>query len=63
MRAGEVVGLAGLVGAGRSEVLETVYGARRATDGQVAVNGKSLRTGSVVAAVAAVVCAVELRIV
>ena len=53
VRAGEVVGLAGLVGAGRSEVLETVYGARRATDGQVAVNGKNLRTGSVVAAVAA----------
>ncbi len=51
VHAGEVVGLTGLVGAGRSEILETVYGARRATAGTVSVDGKRLRRGTVVAAV------------
>lgn len=53
VRPGEIVGLAGLVGAGRSEVLETVYGARRATAGRVRVAGRDLSRGSVPAAVAA----------
>jgi len=53
VRAGEVVGLAGLVGSGRSEILETVFGARAATAGLVTVAGRPVRTGSVPAAVAA----------
>ena len=53
VRAGEIVGLAGLVGAGRSEVLETVYGARRRTSGTVHVAGKALPPGNVAAAVRA----------
>ncbi|HEY3410977.1 MAG TPA: sugar ABC transporter ATP-binding protein, partial [Propionicimonas sp.] len=52
VRAGEIVGLAGLVGSGRSEIIETIYGARRATAGQVLVSGKPVARGNVAAAVA-----------
>jgi ribose transport system ATP-binding protein len=38
-RAGEVVGIAGLAGAGRTELVETIFGAVTASTGQVFVNG------------------------
>ncbi|HSE36371.1 MAG TPA: sugar ABC transporter ATP-binding protein [Blastocatellia bacterium] len=41
-RAGEVVGIAGLAGAGRSDLLETIFGARKTDSGEVLVNGVRL---------------------
>ncbi|MBK8247610.1 MAG: sugar ABC transporter ATP-binding protein [Gemmatimonadetes bacterium] len=44
--AGEVVGLAGLVGAGRSEVAQAIFGLDSACRGDVYVRGTKLRPGS-----------------
>jgi ABC-type sugar transport system ATPase subunit len=46
IRAGEVLGLAGLVGAGRSDIAETIFGLRPRMRGRVIVRGKPVRIGS-----------------
>jgi inositol transport system ATP-binding protein len=41
LRRGEILGLAGLMGAGRTEVLETVFGIVKAESGEIVVDGKT----------------------
>ena len=53
LRAGEVLGFAGLVGAGRSEVAQAVFGLDPAATGRVFVRGQELPLGDVQAALAA----------
>jgi rhamnose transport system ATP-binding protein len=50
---GEIVALAGLVGAGRTEVIRAVFGVDRYDAGQVAVGGVRLPPGDTAAAIAA----------
>lgn len=51
VRAGEVLGLSGLVGAGRSEVVRAIFGADPYDSGTVRVRGEKLPRGSVGAAI------------
>ena len=44
---GEILGVYGLLGAGRTELLEGIAGARKISGGNLLLNGKSLRAGSV----------------
>ncbi|MHA6523341.1 sugar ABC transporter ATP-binding protein [Tessaracoccus sp. G1721] len=52
VRSGEIVGLAGLVGAGRSEVVRAIFGVDPYQSGTVTVSGKALPKGSPKAAMA-----------
>ena len=43
LRKGEILGLAGLVGSGRSNVAETIFGVSPATSGQIFVDGREMQ--------------------
>ena len=51
MHAGEVVGFYGLVGAGRTEIMETIFGIRKADSGKVYIDGKETKIRTSVDAV------------
>jgi rhamnose transport system ATP-binding protein len=46
VRRGEILGIYGLVGAGRSEVMQTLFGATRSDSGRVLINGVETRIDS-----------------
>jgi ribose transport system ATP-binding protein len=51
VRAGEVVGLAGLIGSGRSRILRALAGLEPVQGGEVRINGRRMRRGGVRAAI------------
>ena len=42
VRRGEIVGVAGLMGAGRTEVIEAIFGLRQLDSGKLSINGRQL---------------------
>jgi rhamnose transport system ATP-binding protein len=46
VRRGEIVGLAGLVGSGRTELAEIAFGLRPAGEGRIRIDGNDVRIGS-----------------
>ena len=51
VRAGEIFGIAGLVGSRRTEVAETIFGLRRATSGEILIDGVPVEVDSPAAAI------------
>ena len=47
IKAGEILGLAGLVGAGRSELAQALFGVDSSPSGRITLNGESLQRGDI----------------
>ena len=46
LRRGEILGLAGLMGSGRTELVNAVFGVLRPTSGTISINGKRIKNNS-----------------
>lgn len=44
IKAGEIIGIAGLMGSGRTEIAQTIFGIKSADSGTVRLNGKAITT-------------------
>ena len=56
---GEVLGLAGMLGSGRTELLEAIFGARPISSGEVRVSGQAVKLRRPMDAMAAGVCLIS----
>nr|WP_182084747.1 sugar ABC transporter ATP-binding protein [Aureimonas sp. ME7] len=52
VKAGEILGIAGLVGSGRTELAQTIFGVTPATSGEILIDGKPVSVGNVREAIA-----------
>jgi len=51
LHSGEILGLAGLMGAGRTEIAETIFGLRKMSEGEILIKGKPVIINSPVEAI------------
>ena len=51
LQAGEAVGLAGMIGSGRTEILESIFGLRRIASGELRINGEKRKVRAPIQAI------------